>query len=86
MAAEPFAGADMALGEKLIREHRCSECHIRRVGGDGSAVYRPKGRVNTPEALKSMIQRCDAELSLQLFPEDVEAVAAVLNKQHYHFR
>jgi hypothetical protein len=36
-----FRGADLALGERLIRENKCSECHIRRVGGDGNAIYRP---------------------------------------------
>ena len=40
---EIFVGADLALGERLIREHRCAECHVRRVGGDGSAIYRPQG-------------------------------------------
>lgn len=84
--ADPFAGADLAAGERLIREHRCSECHAERVGGDGSAIYRPKGRINSPAALRTMVQRCDSQLSLQMFPEDVEAVSAVLNKQHYHFR
>ncbi|MFM8344159.1 MAG: hypothetical protein ACKOB5_06590, partial [Betaproteobacteria bacterium] len=37
----------LALGEKLMAEHRCSACHARKVGGDGSAIYRPMGKINT---------------------------------------
>ena len=87
-AAEPaaFKGADLALGDQLIRQHKCSECHARRVGGDGSAIYRPAGRINTPAALREMVEFCSTQLSLQLFPEEVEAVAAALNRDHYRFR
>jgi hypothetical protein len=80
-----FRGADLALGERLIREHRCSECHARRVGGDGNAIYRPKGRISRPTALLSMVEMCNTELKLQLFPEDVQAIAAVLQRDHYRF-
>ena len=85
MPAE-FRGADLALGERLIREHRCNECHARRVGGDGSAIYKPAGRVNRPSALVAMVEMCSVELKLQLFPEDVQAVAAVLQRDHYRFK
>ncbi len=81
-----FRGADLALGERLIREHRCSECHQRKVGGDGSAIYRPAGRVGRPAALLSMVERCSVELNLGLFPEDVAAIAAVLQRDHYRFK
>lgn len=85
MPAE-FRGADLKLGERLIREHRCSECHGRRVGGDGSAIYKPSGRINRPSALLAMVEMCSVELKLQLFPEDVQAVAAVLQRDHYRFK
>lgn len=81
-----FQGADLQLGEKLIREHRCNECHIRRVGGDGSAIYKPTGRISRPAALLAMVEMCSVELKLQLFPEDVQAVAAVLQRDHYRFK
>ena len=38
--AEIFKGADLALGEKLIAEHKCAQCHASKVGGDGSAKSR----------------------------------------------
>lgn len=82
---EIFKDADLALGEKLIAEHQCSACHVRRVGGDGSAIYRPAGRINTPGALRGMVDYCSTELNLALFPEEVTAVAAVLQRDHYRF-
>jgi hypothetical protein len=33
-----------------------------------------------------MVERCNTELNLQLFPDDVAAVAAVLQRDHYHFK
>ena len=86
--AEPaiFQGADLKLGEQLIAEHKCVACHARRVGGDGSDIYHPKGRINTPAFLRGMVEQCNTELNLGMFPEDVNAVAAVLNRDHYRFK
>lgn len=83
---EIFRDADLALGERLIAEHRCSACHARKVGGDGSSIYRPRGRIATAGLLRGMVEQCNTELNLALFPEEVTAVAAVLNRDHYRFR
>ena len=80
-----FEGADLPLGEKLIAEHRCSACHQKRFGGDGSSIYRPAGRINTPAALRGMVDYCSTELNLGLFPEEVTAVTGVLQRDHYRF-
>ncbi len=80
-----YPGADLALGDKLVRAHKCSECHARKFGGDGSAIYRPKGRIQSPSALGSMVERCNTELNLGLFPDEVLSVAAVLQRDHYRF-
>lgn len=85
-AAELFRGADLALGERLIKEHQCAACHIGKVGGDGSAIFRPAGRINTPSFLRGMVEQCNTERNLGMFPEDVSAVAAVLNRDHYRFK
>ena len=84
-ALHQYADADLALGEKLIRDHQCSACHAKKVGGDGSAIYRPAGRINTPGALRGMVDYCSTELNLGLFPEEVTSVAAVLQRDHYRF-
>ena len=81
-----FKGADMALGARLIAESQCASCHARRVGGDGSAIYRPEGRIGSPAVLRGMVEQCNTELNLGLFPEEVTAVAAVLNRDHYKFK
>jgi len=82
---EVFRGADLKLGEKLMAESKCAACHQQKVGGDGSAVYQPAGRINSPGLLRGMVEHCNTELNLGLFPEEVNAVAAVLNRDHYHF-
>lgn len=80
-----FEGADLQLGERLIAEHKCNQCHALNWADDGKAIYRPQGRINTPAALISMVERCSTQLDLTLFPEEIEAVAAVLNRDHYRF-
>jgi hypothetical protein len=80
-----YQGADLKLGEKLIVESKCVACHQQKVGGDGSAIYKPAGRINSPAALRGMVEQCNTELNLSLFPEEVTAVAAVLNRDHYRF-
>ena len=85
-ASELFRGADLALGEKLIQEHRCVACHVSKVGGDGMSIYRPAGRINTPGFLRGMVEQCNTELNLGLFPEEVSAIAAILNRDHYRFK
>lgn len=85
-AADLFKGSDLALGERLIKEHRCAQCHQSKVGGDGSAIFKPVGRINTPGFLRGMVEQCNTELNLGLFPEEVSAVAAVLNRDHYRFK
>jgi hypothetical protein len=81
-----FAGADLRLGEQLIAQNKCSQCHATKVGGDGSAMYKPAGRINTAGLLRGMVEQCNSMLNLQMFPEEVTAVAAVLNRDHYRFK
>lgn len=85
-AADLFRDADLAQGEALIAEGDCTACHIRNIGGDGLAIYRPQGRINSPSFLRGMVEYCNTQLNLQLFPEDVSSIAAVLNRDHYHFK
>ena len=88
MAQQPgiFKDADHKLGEKLIAENKCDSCHARREGGDGTSIYKPQGKINTAGALRGMVDYCSTQLNLQLFPEEVTAVAAVLNRGHYKFK
>lgn len=81
-----FQGADLKQGEKLIADNRCVACHQHKVGADGSAIYRPAGRINTPGLLRGKVEQCSTELQLSLFAEEVTAIAAVLNRDHYRFK
>ena len=83
---EMFRGADLKLGQKLIAENKCVACHQQKVGGDGSAIYKPAGRINSPGFLRGMVEYCNTQLNLGFFPEEVTAVAAVLNRDHYKFK
>jgi hypothetical protein len=84
--AKIFDGADVSLGRELIAANRCVACHQQKVGGDGSAIYRPAGRINTAGLLRGMVEQCNTELNLSLFPDEVTAIAAVLNQSYYRFR
>ena len=65
--ADIFKGADLALGEKMITEHKCVACH-------------------TAGLLRGMVEMCNTTMNLGMFPEEVSAVAAVLNRDHYKFK
>jgi hypothetical protein len=81
-----FKDADLALGARLMQEHKCQQCHAAKFGGDGSAVYRPGERITTPGLLRGMVEQCNTELGLGMFPEEVTAVGAVLQRDHYRFK
>jgi hypothetical protein len=81
-----YAGADLKMGEKLIADNKCTACHQKKIGGDGSAMYKPAGRINTAALLRGMVEQCNTELNMGLFPEEVNSVAAVLNRDHYKFK
>jgi hypothetical protein len=81
-----YRGADLKQGEQLIAEHECTACHQRKVGGDGHAIYRPAGKVNSLSALRGMVESCTQQLDFRLFPEEVTSISAVLNRDHYRFK
>jgi mono/diheme cytochrome c family protein len=80
-----FRDADLKLGEKLIADNNCAACHRSKIGGDGSAIYRPGGRIQAAGFLRGMVEQCNTDLKLALFPDEVTAIAAVLNRDHYRF-
>ena len=41
-----YKDEDYKLGEKLIAESKCVACHVSKVVGNGSAIYKPQGRIN----------------------------------------
>lgn len=80
-----YPEANLALGAQLIDQHKCSACHAKHVGADGADMYNPKGKTNSPARLLAMVEACNTQLSLSLFPEEVQSIAAVLDQRHYGF-
>lgn len=86
--AEPaiFKGADVMRGQQLMTEAKCDACHAKQVGGDGSDIYNPNGKLKTAGLLRGMVELCNTQLNLGFFPEDSTDVAAALNRKHYRLK
>jgi cytochrome c peroxidase len=80
-----YSGADLQAGAQLIAQHKCAACHVKKTGGDGSAIYKPTGRINSLGLLRGMVEQCNTELNLGLFPDEVNSISAVLNRDNYRF-
>lgn len=78
-----FRDADLALGERLIAQHECQACHSGLAEGDGTSIYDPVDRIRSASALLSRVETCNTEMSLGMFPDEVNAVAAVLDRDYY---
>ncbi len=77
--------ANIENGKKLHEDH-CKACHIAMTGGDGSLLYTRKNRrVNSLDALKNQVRRCESNLELKWFEEDIENVVQYLNTRFYAF-
>jgi cytochrome c2 len=85
--AAPFANGDSATGKRLFEEHKCSTCHTKMLGGDGSKIFtRAEHKVKTAQSLATQITTCSVNLGLTIFPEDEEHLGAYLNNNYYHFK
>jgi len=77
---------DAATGATM-HDKDCVTCHVRRVGGDGSAMYtRAERRVTSSAKLRAQVSVCNAELNTGYFPDEEEHVAAYLNLRFYKFK
>lgn len=92
IAASTAQAANLALlpgnpvkGKKIVQE-KCTACHARLVGGDGSTIYtRPDHRVKSIEGLMGQVARCDQQLETRLSNEDKDNVIIYLNQAYYRF-
>ena len=70
---------DIAAG-KALTDKNCYACH-------GDQVYvREDRRITSREKLTAQVQRCQLQLGLQWFDEDVNNTAAYLNEAFYRFK
>jgi len=57
----------------------CTSCH-------GSEVYtRPDRKIDSLSGLKTQVEACNTNLNTGMFPEEVNAVAELLNEEYYKF-
>ena len=73
------AAADIENGRKLHNEN-CLKCH-----DDG--VYTREDRfIKDRQGLATQVQRCEVNLGLQWFDEQIEDVTDYLNQTYYNFK
>ena len=65
---------------KSLQQDNCMRCH------DDGIYTREERRVTTLDALRQQVQRCETNLDLTWFPEDVDAVIEYLNTSFYKFK
>jgi cytochrome c553 len=70
--------AQAADGKQLVAEN-CTSCH------DDSVYTRKDRRVTTLEGLKKQVKRCELNLGLKWFDDEINAVTAYLNDTYYSF-
>ena len=79
MASSSSPAIDINHG-KTLQQENCMRCH------DDSMYTREERRVTTLDALQRQVQRCETNLDLAWFPEDVDAVTEYLNTSFYKFK
>ena len=72
------AAADQIDAHALV-EKNCTSCH-------GSEVYtRADRKIGSLSALKTQVEACNTNLDTGMFPDEVNAVANLLNEAYYKF-
>ena len=81
-----LAHADEPSRGKELHQANCVSCHVNMTGGDGSVLYtRNNRRVQSLTGLEAQVRRCESNLELKWFDDDIEAVTKYLNATYYHF-
>jgi len=81
----PAMAADFEHGKQLHQDN-CMACHARMTGGDGEVLYtRPDRRVSSLAGLEAQVRRCESNLQLKWFDEDIADVVHFLNQTYYRF-
>ncbi|MBS3800049.1 MAG: cytochrome c [Thioalkalivibrio sp.] len=86
LGATGIALADeVGMGQEL-HDNNCVSCHVDMMGGDGSALYTRDNRmVGSYDELAAQVNNCKTNLGLNWFEDEVNAVVAYLNAEHYQF-
>jgi hypothetical protein len=78
-----YQGADLATGPAAHRRAQMQCLPPEKGRGRRQRHLPTHRRISTLAALRGMVEQCNTELNLGLFPEETNSVAAVLNRDHY---
>jgi mono/diheme cytochrome c family protein len=79
-AGAVYAEGNVTKGKKIYSASECVHCH------QSNEMFTRKDRkVKTLSALDSQVRKCDAQLSTNLFDDEIKDVVAYLNQAHYKF-
>ncbi|HGG58977.1 MAG TPA: cytochrome c [Gammaproteobacteria bacterium] len=85
LTAQAGETPDAAHG-KALHDKNCTGCHTNMTGGDGSALYtRSHRKVTSKARLEAQVRRCEGNLKLDWFDDDIHDVVEYLNKTWYKF-
>ncbi|WP_295880801.1 cytochrome c [uncultured Thiohalocapsa sp.] len=74
----PVAATESVDAEALVQKN-CTSCH-------GSEMYtREDRKIGSFSALETQVEACNTNLDTGMFPEEVKAVATLLNEEYYKF-
>ena len=80
-SANPFPKGDAQAGQQLFEKHQCNRCHIKIMGGDGSAIFtRPDHKIRSARQLLGQIDICSANVGVTFTPQEKQNLAAYLNR------
>ena len=79
LATGSYTLADAERGQQLHDEH-CMKCH------DSGVYTRENRRVADQAALVKQVKRCELNLGLRWFDNDINDVAQYLNQSFYKFK
>ena len=80
-SANPFPKGDARAGQQLFEKHQCNRCHIKIMGGDGSAIFtRPDHKIRSAPQLLGQIDICSANVGVTFTPQEKQNLAAYLNR------
>jgi len=77
-SSQATAAADTEHGKSLVKEH-CTKCH------DDGMYTRKDRKVTTLNGLQNQVRRCETNLELKWFEDDIDDVISYLNTQYYKF-
>ena len=80
LAGSVYAEGDAGKGKKIYEASECVRCHQTN-----DMFTREDRKVKTLVALNTQVRKCDAQLSTNLFDDEIEDVVAYLNQAHYSF-